>query len=124
MPGSLGVEAIIELMGICRTSPCPPVTTILRAHKKDDCLISFSEDGYSLNFEFHPKARHEAEHARVSIRNIRRDAISHIKDLMKEKEISEDDERRGEDQVQKITDAAIARVDETLQHKEKDLLEI
>jgi decaprenylphospho-beta-D-ribofuranose 2-oxidase len=51
--------AIIELMRICRTSPCPPVTTILRAHKPDDCLISFSEDGYSLNFEFHPKTRHE-----------------------------------------------------------------
>jgi decaprenylphospho-beta-D-ribofuranose 2-oxidase len=51
--------AIIELMQICRTSPCPPVTTILRAHKPDDCLISFSEDGYSLNFEFHPKKRHE-----------------------------------------------------------------
>ena len=51
-------EAIIELMRICQSSPCPPVTTILRAHKPDDCLISFSEDGYSLNFEFHPKKRH------------------------------------------------------------------
>jgi decaprenylphospho-beta-D-ribofuranose 2-oxidase len=47
-------------MRICRSSPCPPVTTILRAHKPDDCLISFSQDGYSLNFEFHPKKRHEA----------------------------------------------------------------
>ncbi len=46
---------------ICRTSPSPPVTTILRAHKKDDGLLSFSEDGYSLNFEFHPKKRNEAE---------------------------------------------------------------
>jgi decaprenylphospho-beta-D-ribofuranose 2-oxidase len=53
-------ESIIELMRICRSSPCPPVTTILRAHKADDCLISFSEDGYSLNFEFHPKNRQEA----------------------------------------------------------------
>ena len=52
-------EAIIELMHICQSSPCPPVTTILRAHKPDDSLISFSEDGYSLNFEFHPKKRHE-----------------------------------------------------------------
>jgi len=53
-------EALIELLGICRSSPCPPVTTILRAHKADDALISFSQDGYSLNFEFHPKPRHEA----------------------------------------------------------------
>jgi decaprenylphospho-beta-D-ribofuranose 2-oxidase len=52
-------EAIVELLGICQSSPCPPVTTILRAHKADDSLISFSEDGYSLNFEFHPKTKHE-----------------------------------------------------------------
>ena len=58
-PRSSAREAIIELMRICQSSPCPPVTTILRAHKPDDCLISFSEDGYSLNFEFHPKPRHE-----------------------------------------------------------------
>jgi decaprenylphospho-beta-D-ribofuranose 2-oxidase len=59
-PRSSAREAIIELIGICQSSPCPPVTTILRAHKPDDCLISFSEDGYSLNFEFHPKKRSEA----------------------------------------------------------------
>jgi decaprenylphospho-beta-D-ribofuranose 2-oxidase len=59
-PRSGARESIIELMRICRSSPCPPVTTILRAHKADDCLISFSEDGYSLNFEFHPKKRQEA----------------------------------------------------------------
>jgi FAD/FMN-containing dehydrogenase len=52
-------DAIVELLGICRRSPSPPVTTILRAHKKDDGLLSFSEDGYSLNFEFHPKKRNE-----------------------------------------------------------------
>ncbi|MEN8151948.1 MAG: FAD-binding oxidoreductase, partial [Planctomycetota bacterium] len=52
-------EAIVTMMEICQGSPCPPVTTILRAHKSDDCLISFSQDGYSLNFEFHPKRRHE-----------------------------------------------------------------
>ena len=59
-PRSGAREAIVELLDICQSSPCPPVTTILRAHKPDDCLISFSEDGYSLNFEFHPKKRHEA----------------------------------------------------------------
>jgi decaprenylphospho-beta-D-ribofuranose 2-oxidase len=59
-PRSSAREAIVELLGICQSSPCPPVTTILRAHKPDDCLISFSEDGYSLNFEFHPKTHLEA----------------------------------------------------------------
>jgi len=59
-PRASAREAIVELLGICQSSPCPPVTTILRAHKADECLISFSEDGYSLNFEFHPKKRHEA----------------------------------------------------------------
>jgi len=58
-PQSGARAALIELLGICRSSPCPPVTTILRAHKRDDGLLSFSEDGYSLNFEFHPKKRHE-----------------------------------------------------------------
>lgn len=65
-PRSQAKEALVELLDISRDSPCPPVTTILRAHKKDDCLISFSEDGYSLNFEFHPKKRHEAA-SRASI---------------------------------------------------------
>jgi decaprenylphospho-beta-D-ribofuranose 2-oxidase len=58
-PRSSAREAIVELLTICQSSPCPPVTTILRVHKPDDCLISFSEDGYSLNFEFHPKKRYE-----------------------------------------------------------------
>jgi len=57
-PRSEAREAILELLEICRSSPCPPVTTVLRAHKRDDALLSFSEDGYSLNFEFHPKKRH------------------------------------------------------------------
>lgn len=57
--------AIVELLEICQRSPCPPVTTVLRAHKRDDCLISFSEDGYSLNFEFHPKKYHRARAERM-----------------------------------------------------------
>lgn len=58
-PRSDARAAIVELLDICRSSPCPPVTTVLRAHKRDDSLLSFSEDGYSFNFEFHPKKRHE-----------------------------------------------------------------
>jgi hypothetical protein len=57
-PRSKAREALVELLAICQTSPCPPVTTILRAHRADHHWISFSEDGYSLNFEIHPKKRH------------------------------------------------------------------
>ena len=70
------------------------------------------------------QARHEAEGSRIGIRNIRRDVLSDIKDLLKEKEISEDEERKAQDDVQKITDRFIARVEDALAAKEKDLLEI
>ena len=68
--------------------------------------------------------RQEAEAARVAIRNIRRDANGDLKDLLKEKEISEDDSRRGEDEVQKLTDKFVTEVDSLLEAKEKDLMEI
>jgi ribosome recycling factor len=68
--------------------------------------------------------RHEAENAKVAIRNIRRDANHDLKDLVKEKMISEDDERRGQDLIQNLTDKHIKQIDELLGEKEKDLLEI
>ncbi|KTD36125.1 ribosome recycling factor [Legionella nautarum] len=68
--------------------------------------------------------RGEGEQSRVAIRNIRRDANSHLKDLVKDKSISEDDERRATEVIQKITDKYIADVDVALQEKEKDLMEI
>ena len=70
------------------------------------------------------RAKQEAESCRISIRNIRRDILSDVKDLQKEKEITEDDERRAQDDVQKITDRFIAKVEEALAAKEKDLMEI
>jgi ribosome recycling factor len=68
--------------------------------------------------------RQEAEGARVSIRNIRRDANTSIKALLKDKTISEDDERRLEDQVQKLTDDYIAEIDKLLTEKEHDLMSV
>ena len=66
--------------------------------------------------------RGEVEEGRVAIRNIRRDANDHIKKLLKDKEVSEDDARRGEEQIQKLTDKYIAEVDKLLEHKEEDLM--
>jgi ribosome recycling factor len=68
--------------------------------------------------------RGEAEGGRVAIRNIRRDANHQLKDLVKDKEISEDDERRGEEYVQKLTDQFIAEIDKQLAGKEEELMEI
>ena len=69
-------------------------------------------------------ARSEAESSRVSIRNIRRDMMNDIKELAKEKEISEDDERRASDDIQKITDKNIETIDSRLSKKESDLMEV
>lgn len=73
---------------------------------------------------FIKQARQEAESARVSVRNARRDAMAMLKDLLKEKEISEDEERRAQEEVQKITDKHIAGIEAALEAKEADLLEI
>lgn len=68
--------------------------------------------------------RAEGEKARVAIRNVRRDANHHLKELVKEKEVTEDAERRAEEQVQKLTDTHVKDVDRMLAEKEKELLEI
>ncbi len=68
--------------------------------------------------------RSEAEGGRIAVRNIRRDAIHDVKDLMKEKMIGEDDEHRAEDEIQVITDKYIAEIDALLADKESELMEI
>jgi ribosome recycling factor len=68
--------------------------------------------------------RHEAENARVAIRNLRRDANTHLKDALKKKEVSENDERSAQNEVQKMTDRHIADIDRLLQEKEKELMAV
>ncbi|MCJ8298271.1 MAG: ribosome recycling factor [Pseudomonadales bacterium] len=70
------------------------------------------------------QARAEAENGKVSVRNARRDANSHIKDLLKEKEISEDEDRKSQDKVQQLTNKFVAEMDVLLEKKETDLMEI
>lgn len=70
------------------------------------------------------QARQEAELARVSVRSIRRDANNDLKELLKDKDISEDDERRGQESVQKQTDKYVSEIDGLLEKKEADLMEI
>jgi len=67
---------------------------------------------------------HEGENTKIAIRNIRRDAIHRIKELLKEKEISEDEERKAEHEIQNVTDTAVGKADGIVAEKEKELLEI
>jgi len=68
--------------------------------------------------------QHEGESAKIAIRNIRRDANGSLKELLKDKEISEDDERRGETEIQQLTDHHVGEVDKIVAEKEKELMEI
>jgi ribosome recycling factor len=68
--------------------------------------------------------RHEGENAKVAIRNIRRDALHQVKELLKEKEITEDDDRRAQDEIQQLTDKHIETVDKVVEEKEQELLEV
>ncbi len=68
--------------------------------------------------------RHEGENAKVAVRNLRRDANAHLKEALKKKEVSEDEERRVQDEIQKLTDRYVAEVDKLLAEKEKDLMAV
>jgi ribosome recycling factor len=67
--------------------------------------------------------RHETENGRVALRNIRRDALSHVKDLLKEKLITEDEDHRAHDEIQKITDQYVSIMDGLMEEKEKEIME-
>jgi len=113
----------------------PMVQVVEKAILKSDLGLNPATSGMVIRIPMPPLTeerrkdmirvvRHEGEGTKVAIRNIRRDANSDIKSLLKEKEISEDESRGAEEQIQKITDQRIAEVDKVLEEKEKDLLEI
>ena len=89
-------------------------------------LLYIQQKKIKMNFikNYIKQAKNEAENARIAIRNVRRDANTTLKGLVKDKEISEDEERRAQDEVQKITNKYIADVDAAFAVKEKDLMEI
>ena len=111
----------------------PMIGEIEKAIMKSDLGLNPSNNGDTIRVPMPPlteetrkectkQAKAEAENARISIRNIRRDANSDLKGLEKEKEISEDEQHRAEDQIQKITDKHIATIESSFQAKEADLL--
>ena len=111
----------------------PMIGEIEKAIMKSDLGLNPSNNGDTIRVpmpplteetrkEYTKQAKAEAENVRIAIRNIRRDANSDFKELEKEKEISEDEQHRAEDQVQKITDKHIATIESSFQAKEADLL--
>jgi ribosome recycling factor len=68
--------------------------------------------------------RHEGENAKVAVRNLRRDAITHLKEMLKKKEVSEDEEHRAQDDIQKLTDRFIGDIDKVVTEKEKEILTV
>ena len=111
----------------------PMIGEIEKAIMKSDLGLNPSNNGDTIRVpmpplteetrkEYTKQAKAEAENARIAIRNIRRDANSDFKELEKEKEISEDEQRRAEDQVQKLTDKHIATIESSFHAKEADLL--
>jgi ribosome recycling factor len=113
----------------------PLIPAIEKAIMKSDLGLNPSTTGDKIRVpmpalteetrkQFIKQAKAEAEKGRISIRNIRRDANGMIKDLLKEKEISEDEERAGEDQIQKLTNQYIAEIESILAGKEKDLMQV
>jgi ribosome recycling factor len=109
--------------------------TIERAIQESDLGLTPSNDGKIIRLpipqlteerrkELVRVVRHMAEEGRVAIRNIRRDVMSDLKDLAHEGEIGDDDERRAEDRVQKLTDEHVKRIDELLKAKEAEIMEV
>ena len=111
------------------------VAAIERAIQESDLGLNPSNDGKMIRLpipqlteerrkELVKVVRHIAEEGRVAIRNIRRDAIHHLKELSNNGEVGSDEEHRAEDQVQKLTDAHTKTIDELLQHKEQEIMEV
>ena len=111
------------------------ITTVEKSIREADLGLNPSTSGDTIRLPMPPLTeerrkelikvvRHEAENARVAVRNLRRDAIHHLKDALKKHEISENDERRALDEMQKMTDRHIADIDRLLADKEKELMAV
>jgi ribosome recycling factor len=111
------------------------VNPIARAIQESDLALNPNTDGQMIRLnipaltterrtQLVKQVKNMAEDGRIAVRNVRRDVIADMKELKKEGEISEDDERRGEEDVQKLTDSFIEKINELVHHKEQEILEI
>ena len=113
----------------------PMVAKVEKAIRDSDLGLNPSSQGEQIRVpmpalteerrrELTKVVRHAGEDAKIAVRNLRRDANEHLKRLLKDKEISEDDERRAQDDVQKLTDRVIAEIDKLVHGKEADILAV
>jgi ribosome recycling factor len=111
------------------------VNAVVRALQESDLGLTPNTDGTVIRLNIPPLTaerrkdlvrlvRGMAEDSRIAVRHVRRDVIQDLKDLKREGEISEDDEKRAEEEVQKLTDAYIEKINDLLRHKEEEILEI
>src|SRR5467141_4051662 len=111
------------------------LTVIEKAIRESDLGLNPAAQGDMLRIPMPPLTeerrremtkvvRHEGENARVAVRNLRRDAIHQLKEMLKKKEVSEDDERRAQDEVQKLTDRFVGEIDKLVAEKEKELMTV
>lgn len=111
------------------------VTAVEKAIQKSDLGLTPNTAGQVIRLPLPPMteerrkeltkvARHEAENARVAVRAVRRDHMNELKEMLKEKEISEDDDRRIQEEIQKLTDRHVHEIDQVLAEKEKELLQV
>jgi ribosome recycling factor len=111
------------------------VNAVVRAIQESDLALTPNTDGTVIRLniptltaerrkDLVKLVRNMAEDARIAVRNVRRDIIQDLKELKKEGEVSEDDERRAEEEVQKMTDGFVEKINELVHHKEEEILEI
>jgi ribosome recycling factor len=111
------------------------LTVVEKAIRESDLGLNPASQGELLRIPMPPLTeerrremtkvvRHEGENARIAVRNLRRDAIHQLKEMLKKKEVSEDDERRAQDEVQKLTDRFVNDIDKLVAEKEKELLTV
>jgi ribosome recycling factor len=111
------------------------VNSVVRAIQESDLALTPNTDGQTIRLniptltsdrrnQLVKQVKNMGEDARIAVRNVRRDVIADCKELKKEGEISEDDERRAEEEVQKLTDGFIKKIDELVHHKEQEIVEI
>jgi ribosome recycling factor len=111
------------------------VKAIERAIQESDLGLTPSNDGKLIRLpipqlteerrkELVKVVRHLAEEGRVAVRNVRRDCMHHLKELVKDGDVGDDEERRAEEKAQKLTDEHVQRIDDLLKHKEDEIMEV